>query len=637
MATSQKTGVTGILDRIRTSIYGSVKKDKTADIQAVISKTIDGETRDNLQNQVDMMRSVVGSVVDDKIIADSTMSIATSKSFSTRLARYMDADYVIDNIPYCAKALKVLTNGVLSPDDIKKECIQMQSESDDNPALKKELDSVRNIVKKLSLETKIQELMKDVLKYGDQFIEVCNYKSKDVPITQSLLTESELNEDHLIEELISIPTLNEFGTKDLVEKTVTFEIIEDEEVVNKDNNIDDIKLIIHDPGKVIKLQSRRYKFCLGYLILPESDEDNPVNMRNATSLSHLMVGDMTVKRGIDSVYDKIFTNLNKKMKRGEISVQKKEVKELLLRTIQEFNLDPSQKNKLNLTIRFVPEYRMQHFSMETSRCFPYGEGIFQKIMMQAKIFIALETAVTVRRMSEATEKRIIGIESSLTRDARTVTEQVRSEFNKRKYTVDTMGSLSSVPSMVPNFQDIYLPMSQGKKVVEFDTLPKGTDYRDATDELKLMRDFLVADLDVPAPYLNLEENMSNKNSLAFENAIFAETIVVYQSVLSPLLRNLISKIYKMLYEKGLSEEINITLPPPKMLQIERESERIEFANRSITALVELGAPKEWAKRRMLDLPWDEIEEFRAKEQMDKKLKPPTDEMGMDDENPGMGF
>ncbi|MCK5016126.1 MAG: hypothetical protein KAS32_03560, partial [Candidatus Peribacteraceae bacterium] len=159
-----------------------------------------------------------------------------------------------------------------------------------------------------------------------------------------------------------------------------------------------------------------------------------------------------------------------------------------------------------------------------------------------------------------------------------------------------------------------------------------TNWRDISDELKLFRDFLVSALEVPPSYINLEENLSNKAALSFENILFARTIVAYQTKLTKHINGLFSKIYKMIYKESIPSGINITFSPPKMLLLEKETEQMEMVARLVVSMKELGINEEYLKRKYVNVDWDELEEYENKGKLDEKSKPKTEE-----EMGGMGF
>ena len=94
-----------------------------------------------------------------------------------------------------------------------------------------------------------------------------------------------------------------------------------------------------------------------------------------------------------------------------------------------------------------------------------------------------------------------------------------------------------------------------------------------------------------------------------------------QLALQKDIQGLFSKIYKFVFKEVIPNGVNITFSPPKMLQIERETEQMETVSRLISALSELGISKEYLKKKYLSIDWKELEAFETKEALDKKTKP----------------
>ena len=100
---------------------------------------------------------------------------------------------------------------------------------------------------------------------------------------------------------------------------------------------------------------------------------------------------------------------------------------------------------------------------------------------------------------------------------------MKEEFRKRKISLDSFGTIDTIPSNITTFEDVYIPQKDGKPFVDISTFTEGNiDTRSKTDELKFLRDQVVASLGVPASFLNIEENLSNKNALSEESIQFAK-------------------------------------------------------------------------------------------------------------------
>ena len=320
-------------------------------------------------------------------------------------------------------------------------------------------------------------------------------------------------------------------------------------------------------------------------------------------------------------------------KNEEITLNKNETINILARSIKDVDDDGLK----NFRIRYVPPERMQHFEIYNKRFFPYGESIFYKSTFQGKLLIALETAVTVKRLSDSTEKRVIYVESAgLPRNVKTTIENLKEGFKKRKYSLDSFGSIGSIPSYINTYEDYYIPQKNGKRFVEFDTLPPAINIRDISDELKFFRDLLVASLDVPPSFVSLEENSVTKANLAQESNVFARTVIAYQSLFGKLIDSLISKIYRFC-RKELMPEIKITLSPPKLLQTEIYADQLDTIQRVANVLGDLGVPKDFVAKEYLHIDWEKLEDFKVKTALENRLKSQAsgevDEFG----NSGGGF
>lgn len=656
----------GLLGKLKDSLFGS-KEDTSLD---KLDKTLEkiGQkllNKDSL-NSSDLVRDLLSKSSMTKDTSDFFQGISSNVLLlhenRDRIYRYINSEEIVDAIPYCAKALKIITDQVVSPDDINKKIIQIFEITDEKKTVEysQAYNFVQNICKELHLDEIIYETIHDTLKLGDQFIEICNIESNDVPITHTLLTENENDlviDSEIIHEDLKIPYFNE--TNELLntrEVGVNIKILmeKDESDTNLENpknsketvDLSNIRLILHDPSYVIKIQSARFRMCLGYLIIPKS-ENNTTNMNLFNTNNS---GTQTLKQtnlyqnysginndfysGINQIYQKVLKHVKKHLtKNEEITLNKNETINILARSIKDVDDDGLK----NFRIRYVPPERMQHFEIYNKRFFPYGESIFYKSTFQGKLLIALETAVTVKRLSDSTEKRVIYVESAgLPRNVKTTIENLKEGFKKRKYSLDSFGSIGSIPSYINTYEDYYIPQKNGKRFVEFDTLPPAINIRDISDELKFFRDLLVASLDVPPSFVSLEENSVTKANLAQESNVFARTVIAYQSLFGKLIDSLISKIYRFC-RKELMPEIKITLSPPKLLQTEIYADQLDTIQRVANVLGDLGVPKDFVAKEYLHIDWEKVEDFKVKTALENRLKSQAsgevDEFG----NSGGGF
>lgn len=630
--TTKRNPVQATLDAVKNKIIKTTANKSIEKVDDILQKVSDSIVNKDTMNQADLLRKVFSDTIDSKMFENISSNIAFSTELITRLNRYVNSEEICDSIPYCARALKVLSNEIVSPDDITKEKLQFIQSKSFSPKDTQNLLNVKAINEVLKIEDSLHDLVSETLKFGDQFIEICNYTSEDVPLTQSILNEGEMPTYQKEYEIkYKSPKLISRNKIILEEETITIKpIIEEAKDKSEKIDISQIRLIIHDPSSVIKLQSKRFKMCLGYLVLPRTS--NPMDplqpamgptSANQDRLRNILNYSNTSRDflGVDKLYKDVMDQVKRHIGKDEVVVNKKEVMSMISRVIKE--LDQDEKGVLRL--RYVPPERMQHMSIYDRRFFPYGESIFYKTTFAAKLLIAFQVALVIKRIGDSSDKRAIYVETGIPRNTRNLIEELKEALQKRKFSLGSVGSIGSIPNMITSYETFFIPQSKGKRYVEFDTVPNPVTIRDLNDELKFFRDELVSSLDVPPSYLNLEENLSNKNALSFENQLFARTIVSYQSMLSKPIYNLFAKIYKMVYGAGLPIGLIITFMPPKMLQIEREAEHMETIVRLINALKELGINQEYLKRKYLSIDWEKLKEFETENNMEDKVKGKTGE------------
>ena len=632
---TQKSGFATVLDALKTNVMRVSSKNVADDIDSALSRISGSIIDKNSTNYADMMKSTMSDILNQKFdFKDLSRDFFQSYTNTDRFNRYANAEEITDSVPYCSRALKVLADEIVAPDDINKTIIQILHEESETDNGKQELDNIHKLNKILGIEDYLHSIIYDTLKFGDQFIELCDYTDDDVPISQSLLTEGKVKSTEPIQhDEITIEyndIVNENGTavkdkrnisiKPIVVEAKAKNIPNKPKASEKIADIQNVRLIIHDPRYIIKLQSQRFKMCLGYIVMPRFQLGMNSGGQQASQLKSMIYGmndygDMT---GIDKLYIQIMKTVKTHLNDKEFNVNKKEVETMLARCVKEFD---ETNNQTEFKVRFVAPEKIEHFTISNRRFFPYGEGLFYKTTFAAKMLIALETATTIKRITDSTDTRVFYVETGVPRNARDVIDEIREARTKKKISLDSMGSIGSIPSMINSYEDYYVPQTNGKRYIEFDSVAPAVNVRDATEELKFMRDNLVASLEVPPSYIGLEENLSNKAALSFENILFARTVVAYQKGLSKHLWGLFNKLYKFIYEHNLSKDVNITFPPPKMLQTERESEHMRMTSELIQTLTDLGIDKDYLKKKYLSIDWDELRAFETQSNLKDKLEP----------------
>ena len=612
--------------KLKTSIVGTQTSDIDAKLDKAVKDIISYKSQASQSSYIELLRQLIsktnGFSIDNQggIFNQGALTPATFGQ-GNRLLRYKTYEAIVSNISWCRRALDVLTDNILAPDDITKISLEVTPMSflEDEIDTEAKTKHVREVIKRIKLEKYLDRIIKATLEFGDFFCEIAD--AKTALTSKSLLAEGFSRTNKNTEEFTVKVEKKDF--KFTMDYSTYIDEAKSEFGIEtkKEIRVENLVMVLHNPSRVLKLQSDVFPLSFGYLIFPKYS---------------ISPQDMFQDQAVNQICISILKSLETRIPQIRDIGNTAELKDIIASMVQ--NSDYTS----NMNIRYVPPDRMQHFMIPSNKYLPYGESIFDSCQFSAKVLIALETALAIQRLARSTEKRKIAIEVGLPRDARVLIEKLKEEFRKRKVSLDSFGTVDTIPSMITTFEDIYIPQKDGKPFVDISTFTEGNvDTRSKVDELKFLRDSVVACLGIPASFLNIEENLSNKAALGEENILFARTIIGHQKYLTHQICEFIEKIYSIINpEEALTllDNVQINLPPPKSLQFEREARYIGDLANLVRTLDEIGIPKEWAMKKYLtSIDWSDLAKYEIDEKIDKSLGTKKEEEdGMGGIGGGMG-
>jgi hypothetical protein len=660
--------------QLKQTIVGTKTQQIDTSLDKAVKDIITYKSHSGRNGYIDLVKSIISKATVGYTVPGTGGGIYTSASSGpaafgqgARLMRYKLYDSIVMNINYAHRALKTITDNILAPDDITKVSLEIKPKKylEDEIPTQAKVRRVKEVIKVIKLEEKLDVIVWNTLLFGDFFCEIAqsraaltsrsiinesqylhhvnqliksgaretwtneymDYKDKKRDLKISIDYSSFMDEQdgHSMFSVLPGPdSLPGAQPKDFDSDKLTDDSEGAEKKAGKrdidveEKKLKNLNLVFHRANCVIKLQSSLFPICFGYLVFPQikgfSIPGNPLE-----------------DEMVNNICRSILTSLEKKIPQMAEFQDNDELMQIIFHMVKKTS--PMQA----LEIRFVPPDKMIHFMVPSTKYFPYGESIFDASQYSAKVLMALETSLAIQRLSRSTEKRKIAIEIGLPRDARKAIESMKEEFRKRKVSLDSFGTIDTIPSMITTFEDVYIPQKDGKPFVDISSFDEGRiDTRGKVDELKFMRDQLTANWGVPPSFLGIEENLSNKASLSEENIIFARSIITHQKYLNVNINELIEKIFKIVDPEEillLKDSVLITLPGPKTLQYERESRFLNEVIGLIESLERIGVPKEYSKKKYLpQFDWDEIKKYEIDSKVEKNIDPTQNQ----DQFGGMG-
>ena len=621
--------LTDLYTQLKASIVGT-KTQKTDDaLDKAVKDIVAYKSHSGRNGYIDLVRTVIAKSTTGVGFGGGglySQAQAGPAAFgqSTRLMRYKTYEAIVTNINYAFRALEVLVDNILSPDDITKVSLDVKPKSyleDEIPAQSK-VKRVKEVIKAIKLEKKLETIVRSTLMLGDFF---CEIAPPQIALTsKSIISESASYRQYIDDQIkggikqVWTETFKQDRKERKLKVSIDYSSFMEAQSTAKsqetEKKLANLTLVFHKPSLVIKLQSGLFPICFGFLVFPQTTGMN-------------IAGASLEDEAVNNICMSILRNLEDKIPQMAEFKDNKELKDLIKYMIRK--TDPNQA----LEIRYIPPDKMTHFMRPTTKYYPYGESIFDATQYSAKVLMALETALAVQRLSRSTEKRKIAVEIGLPRDAKKAIEQMKEEFRKRKVSLDSFGTVDTIPSMITTFEDVYIPQKDGKPFVDISTFNEGNvDVRAKTDELKFMRDQLTATWGVPPSFIGIEENLSNKSALSEENILFARTVIGHQKYLSHQIQDLVGKVFDIIDPEMallLFDNVDIHLPTPKSLQFEREARYMNELVGLIESLERIGIPKEYSKKKYLShFDWEEVKKY----DIDQKVETTLDPSKKDDED-----
>jgi len=271
--------------------------------------------------------------------------------------------------------------------------------------------------------------------------------------------------------------------------------------------------------------------------------------------------------------------------------------------------------------RYLENWQITHMRVLGNDLFlPYGTSLLEPGRRIWRQLIMMEDAMLVYRVVRSPERRVfyIDVGNVAPNDVPSYMEAVKQTLRSRDIVDRVNGRMDQRYNPVSIDEDYFIPVRGGQTGTKIETLAGGQNAT-ATEDVKYLQQKLFAALQVPKPYLNFDENLSAKASLAQQDVRFSRTISVLQRVILAEL-NKLAMIH--LYSKGfdgedlISFELKLSNPSTVAMQqkLEALSTKFDIAGAAKETML---VDEEWIQRKILELTEDEIIRIEAGRRRDR--------------------
>ena len=449
-----------------------------------------------------------------------------------RMDRYSEYDIIYSYIPELASCIDMYRDSIISPDDLTKNVLPVKgkdgllSEQDEDLLA----DNIELLKDKYNLSQFQRQIIGETLKYGDQFVAVLRYEDEFeryllkeendqimppefLNINERLdqLNEEEnntiFNEEFYHDSLFE--NLQEIITEDVKQQNkIKASLGEPKEDANKiyDKVVNNIKNVIDgiktkngrdiaqasrknrvgrsksmrhfdetfkgsiirvlEPQYTIKLQVDNCNF--GYLYAELEARKKQLKNDQNTLVKDFFASRTNIEANLEKQSrEEIITNIfakgiAKKLDIGFIE-DNKEFKDLIYVLLKNKKFE----NETVSFVYFTPE-EVTHFAVDVDKI--YGKSRMANSLFAAKLYISSVLNELMQKLTRGRDKRVVYTEIGLDEAAEEAIQTVIRDIKSKEIQTDNLKSLTTLLRTVGNFEDYYIPVFDGEKNIEFDTI-----------------------------------------------------------------------------------------------------------------------------------------------------------------------
>jgi len=169
----------------------------------------------------------------------------------------------------------------------------------------------------------------------------------------------------------------------------------------------------------------------------------------------------------------------------------------------------------------------------------------------------------------------------LDNDTEAVVQQFMRDIKTRDIKMSNFGEdINTLLNAIGTFQDYYIPVVEGQKPVEIDTIP-GMNVEITNDFLDYLLKSMISGMGIPPEFLSYSEQTEFARSLGMMNGKFVRSILVWQKILG----RQFTKLFRLLYQNEFLNNYDISKAEKKLKKLEKE-------NKDSTALVDTKEEKD---------------------------------------------
>lgn len=355
-----------------------------------------------------------------------------------------------------------------------------------------------------------------------------------------------------------------------------------EEVINIPGCV--VRLLDHTMVKVLRIDET----VLGYYYI-ECNRDMDTNQTTFSST----LGGLKPRRSTrdrenmdranmdDQVLLKVARQISKRIDAKFVNSNQDLAKEIY--TILKYNADHGDGKVSKIRVSFLPPNDVVHVYFDINKKTWRGRSDLQKSLFPAKLLSCLYISNTIALLTRGYDKRIYQVKQTIDTNIQAVLLSVINQIKQSNFNLRQIENMNNILNVTGRFNDLVIPQNvNGESPVNFEVLP-GQNIEIKSEFMSMLEEMAVNLTGVSLEMVNTRLQEQTATHITMTNSRFLIKIHDRQVKYQDYLSEIFTKIYQNEY--GMEDELEVTLPPPAMLNFTNTSQMVGVANELIQNIV----------------------------------------------------
>ena len=329
--------------------------------------------------------------------------------------------------------------------------------------------------------------------------------------------------------------------------------------------------------------------CLGYMYI---ECDRNIIENNQTTFSSTL-GGLRPRRSTrdrenmdrpgmdDQVLINIAKQISEKIDANFINANQDLSKEIY--GILKYNADHSSGKVSKIRVSFIPPEDMIHSYFEINEKTHRGVSDLHLSLFPAKLLSCMYISNVIALITRGYDKRAYYVRQMVDTNVQGILLNVINQIKQSNFNLRQIENMNNIFNITGRFNDFVIPQSaDGQSPISFEIIP-GQNIEIKTDFMKFLEETAILLTGITMDMIDTMDQVQTATHITMTNARFLIDVFERQMIYQDILSDLFTKIYQIEY--GVEDEVQVTLPPPAMLNFNNTSQLLSVANELIQNIV----------------------------------------------------